>query len=160
METIKEQYQWANKFGAIGEMKVRGVTRGGRIYNNHFYFQGKISQPPQKIPLNETVKYTTQSPGHQQTPVTVDGITVEVDSNIAEHVRKLLAAGFRTDVSCEGTGPSKNKYRSYINPCCHCPSGPCGFEHLKVGTPREMAECLGLKKGEWRGYNGVLWFNY
>ena len=93
---------------------------------------------------------------HKQTTVTSKGIKIKVDADIAHAVRKILRAGYRTDVSCQATGPETKKFRAYINPCCIAHSE---FAHLPIASVDKMAEILGLKKGEYRGYNGVIWFN-
>ena len=83
---------------------------------------------------------------------TLEGNKFEVDEKIAPFVQRLCDAGIKTWVSCQWEGPQSKKYPAYINPCIP--------EHGYISsTPEEMAKVLGLKKWQWRQYNGVLWLH-
>jgi hypothetical protein len=88
--------------------------------------------------------------------VKVDGRTILVDEGVAFAVTRVLQAGYRTTVSCQWEGPSNKKFPAYINP--QCVDVVSEFAHLPIGTGKEMADAIGLKKGEYRIYNGVIRF--
>jgi hypothetical protein len=89
---------------------------------------------------------------HVQTAI--KGSDFTVDAKIATAVQRLFDAGLRTVYSCECDGNHK-KFPAYINPIGRGE----GTDDLRVASPREMAEAVGLGKGQWRSYNSVLWFN-
>lgn len=95
---------------------------------------------------------------HEQVEITFEeaNCKISVDSKIGEAVRRVIAAGLNTWTSCEQEGPADKKFPAYINP-----HGPIKdrIPLTRVGTPAEMAKAVGLKKGQWRQFNGVLWFN-
>lgn len=45
------EYKEAESKGKESERRVRSVLRGGYDYQGYFYFQGKVSEPPQKIKI-------------------------------------------------------------------------------------------------------------
>lgn len=98
--------------------------------------------------------------GHRQVPVEGFWGRIECDEGVAEAVRLILSAGYRTWVSCQWSGPGK--FPAYINPHgprWDDPSAQDGaIDRYPEPTLKEMADIIGLKRGEWRGYNGVIWF--
>jgi hypothetical protein len=89
---------------------------------------------------------------HKQKTVRVGKLKIQVDAKIAVAVERVLRAGMKTNLSCECAG--NGKFMAYINPC-----DEEDFPGLRWGSPQEMAEAIGLKKGQWRSRNSVLWFN-
>jgi len=43
--------------GKPAEMKVQGITRGGNVYKNRYYFTGSRSVGMVAVELNDTLKY-------------------------------------------------------------------------------------------------------
>lgn len=72
-------------------------------------------------------------------------VVFEVDVGVRVAVQRLYDAGIYTWMSCQWEGPPTKKFPAYINP-----RGVCNLH--------EMAEIIGLRRGNYRVRNGVLWF--
>lgn len=99
-----------------------------------------------------------RNPPHRQVNVKVGKISVSVDEGVSFAVTQILRAGFRTQYSCQWEGPADKKFPAYINPLCENLTGNKEIDKLPIPTGQQMADCIGLKKGEYRIFNGVIWF--
>ena len=93
---------------------------------------------------------------HKQVRVTVGNMSAEVDELLVPCIKKLWEHGLWTWVSCQQEGPDTKKFPMYINPF-GLPEGNTLPEGFRYTHAEEMKRCLGIKNGESRVYNGVLW---
>lgn len=94
--------------------------------------------------------------GHPQVDVVGPWGSIECDEGVAGAVRRCLLAGMKTAYSCQWDGARIKKFPAYINPWGDCPNQ--AIDRLPAFEPHDMAEAIGLRRDEWRQYNGVIWF--
>ena len=96
---------------------------------------------------------------HKQVICTTSaGEKIEVDEKIAPFVQRLWDNGVKTWVSCQWDGSENKKFPAYINPRYYREIS-AEADYTPYATPIEMATILGLKRNQWRQYNGVLWLH-